>query len=234
MVTAGVPILRDINELERIQMSGKNTSDYATRTQKRCGKILQEALLSARPRWSYNDNIGGRGRGLVENYFLVSPLTNFNNFQRALPLFATSIIALTNHKTPDSEHEWLIEVGAVYHPLLDDFFVADGREAFHNQKWLRLGKTSTNHTTHSNHAKNNEQNFGAAVLELCYLAGNRIDKFRGEKLPLFEIAAGLFIALSAGVKITYGNGENLTPSTLALLCKNIINQPDATISFEAK
>ncbi len=69
---AGGPMLRDLNELERLQLGSKNTADFARRTQKRAGELLQEELLAARPKWGYRDTAGHKINGLVENYFLVS------------------------------------------------------------------------------------------------------------------------------------------------------------------
>ncbi len=243
---AGGPMLRDLNELERLQLGSKNTADFARRTQKRAGELLQEELLAARPKWGYRDTAGHKINGLVENYFLVSPIAGFNNFARALPLFAITIVALSKQvakdsddATPDEKPNWQIDATAVYQPLLDDFFVADGKEAFHNQKWLRL---STGHTApakpaeataHANHTKTGEQNFGAPGLELCYLAGHRIDSYRADNVPLFDVAAGLFIALSAGIKIMDKAGNPITQTTLAQLCATIINNPSAVVSFSS-
>lgn len=255
MEAAGAPMLRDLTELERLQMGGKNVVDYARRTQTRAAELLQEELLAARPKFGYRDNAGHKINGLIESYFLTAPLIGINNFTRALPMFACSVIVLskepaevdtpadpTAEPAPPQPAAWRIDVAAIYQPLLDDFFVADGKEAFHNQKWLRLAATTsassaratpTTRLLHSNQPKNGEENFGVAGLELCYLAGNRIDGYRGDKSPLMETAAGLFVAITAGRKILDGAGHPITAATLAPMCHHLLSHPTAVVSFAA-
>lgn len=218
-------LLRDLGELERLQMGERSAFDFARRSQQRVASQLQEALLSGRPKYGYRDNLGNMVNGLTEQYFIVCPLVGFINlFAHALPGFAMAVALLER-----VGEDYTVSHAVIYQPLTDDFFVAEPKGAFHNQKWLKSEKSNYRHTpmlgysdlpvalrvapmvsavfagaTAAPELPSHGHLIGvAAGLQLCYLAGGRLTAFWGDDMPLIESLAGLTIALKAGVQVGY-------------------------------
>ena len=169
-------------------------------------------------------------------HWIVDPLDGTTNFLHGLPHFAVSIAL---------EHRGKIVSGVVYDPAKDEMFVAEkGAGAWMNDSRIRV--SDRRHMSESLYATGlpfsgradlpdtlkdlaqllpacaGVRRWGAAALDLAYVACGRYDGFWERNLKLWDIAAGLIIAREAGAIV-----EGVTPQTTPeetgdVLCANSI------------
>ena len=148
--------------------------------------------------------------------WIVDPLDGTTNFAHAVPWFAVSIAL---------EVDGAIQLGVVYHPCLDELFTAvrgegaflnGGRISVSSRAPLRGCLLATGFPyDRGEDGENNIDNFirfqmtaravrrfGAAALDLCYVAAGRLDGFWECKLKPWDVAAGSLIVAEAGGRVT--------------------------------
>lgn len=120
---AGRRIIRDFNEIENLQVSGKSVKEFMTKTKEKSFKTLFEYLQTARPRYSYLLTGGRRTEGEdISNTFILNELDGEVNFMHGIPMFSISAALLR-----DGE----ITAGVIYNPVSDELFYAEkGSGAF--------------------------------------------------------------------------------------------------------
>lgn len=208
-------LIRDFGEVEQLQVSQKGPGDFVSAADKRAEEIIFEELKTARPRFGFLMEESGEvaGEGNDDNKrFIIDPLDGTTNFLHGIPHWAISIAL---------EVDGEVTVGLVYDPVKDEMFTAEkGQGAFSRRKRLRVsgrrdalgsvlaaggpdrrGK-SADRFIKEYHALTNSgfalRRFGAAALDLAYVAAGRCEGFWERGLKPWDIAAGMLIVKEAG------------------------------------
>lgn len=214
---------RDFGEVQHLQTSVKGPSDYVRKADKKAAEIVQGELLRARPTYGYLSDIGDEIKGTDGTHrWIVNPLDGTTNFLHGLPFFSVSIAL---------ERGGELVAAVIYNPATDELFTAEkGGGAYMNDRRLRVAgrKQLTNtiigtgmpHLGRGKHGKYliqlanvmNEvagiRRFGAAALDLAYLASGHIDGFWEEELSPWDIAAGIVLIREAGGFINSASGKS--------------------------
>jgi myo-inositol-1(or 4)-monophosphatase len=214
-------LARDFGEVTELQVSKKGAADFVSAADLKAEETLFQELSKARPGYSFL----GEERGLVEgtdktHRWIVDPLDGTTNFLHAIPHFAINIAL---------ERDGGIVAGLTYNPVTHDMFWAErGRGAFMNDRRLRVaartrleeavfgtGIPFLGHGQHGRFLKELHQvsqrvagvrRFGAAALDLCWVAAGRLDGFWERDLSAWDIAAGLIMVTEAGGRVTDAEG----------------------------
>jgi len=210
---AGRTLKRDFGEVEHLQVSLKGPANFVTAADRRSEEILREELAHARPGYGFLGEEGGMHEGPDKTHtWIVDPLDGTSNFLHGIPHFAISIAL---------EREGTIVAGAIYNPANDDLYTAErGKGAFLNDKRLRvaarqrladavvtcglphLGRGDLALGLRELAAVQDKvaglRRFGAASLDLAWVAAGRFDAYWERNLGPWDIAAGLIIVREAG------------------------------------
>ena len=212
---------RDFGELGELQVSRKAPADFVSAADLKAEQTLFEALEKARPGYSFM----GEERGLIEgtdktHTWIVDPLDGTTNFLHAIPHFAINIAL---------QREGAIVAAVTYNPVTNELFWAEkGKGCFVNDKRLRVagrkhldesvlgtGIPFLGHGQHARFLKELHQisqrvagvrRFGAASLDLAYVAAGRLDGFWERDLKPWDMAAGVLMITEAGGKVTNADG----------------------------
>ena len=220
---AGRALARDFGEVEHLQVSKKGPADFVSAADLRSEKILREELAKARPNHGFLMEESGATPSKDGGRWIVDPLDGTLNFLHGLPHFAISIA---------QEVDGELRAGVVYNPLTDDLYWAQrGEGAFINDRRLRVsaraqfaeclfatGIPLLGHGEHDRFHKElraviaqsaGVRRFGAAALDLAFVAAGRYDGFWEGGLQAWDIAAGIVILREAGGLITdFDGGPN--------------------------
>jgi myo-inositol-1(or 4)-monophosphatase len=204
---------RDFGEVEHLQVSLKGPANFVTAADRRAEQILLEELTLARPGYSFLGEEGGRREGTDKTHtWIVDPLDGTTNFLHGIPHFAISIAL---------EREDTIVAGLVYNPANDDLFTAErGKGAFLNDQRLRVAgrkrladsvvACGLPHRGRGDLALARRElaavqekvvglrRFGAAALDLAWVAAGRFDVFWERDLKPWDVAGGLILVREAG------------------------------------
>ena len=212
---------RDFGELSELQVSRKAPADFVSAADIKAEQTVFEALEKARPGYSFL----GEERGLIEgtdktHTWIVDPLDGTTNFLHAIPHFAINIAL---------EREGVVVAAVTYNPVTNELFWAEkGKGCFVNDKRLRVagrkhldesvlgtGIPFLGHGQHARFLKELHQisqrvagvrRFGAASLDLAYVAAGRLDGFWERDLKPWDMAAGVLLITEAGGKVTNAEG----------------------------
>ena len=206
-------LLKDFGEVEQLQVSAKGPGDFVSRADRQAERVIREALMEARPSYGFLGEEDGAVPGEdPTRRWIVDPLDGTTNFLHGLPHWAISIAL---------EHKGQIVAGVVYDPVKDEMFFAEkGLGAFLNESRLRVsGRTRMTEaifatgvpfgprrdlpTTLADMARlmplcAGVRRFGAAALDLAYVAAGRYEGFWERGLMPWDMAAGLLIVSEAG------------------------------------
>jgi myo-inositol-1(or 4)-monophosphatase len=210
---AGRAIVRDFGEVENLQISRKGPGDFVTKADLKAERILRDELLRTRPHYSFVMEESGVVDGLDKTHrWYIDPIDGTTNFLHGVPHFAVSI---------GLEREGHLVAGLVYNPITDDMFMAEkGRGAWLNDRRLRVSArrdldvalvaTGIPHVGRPGHEAFSAElsrvmngvagvrRFGAAALDLAWVAAGRYDAFWERALGPWDMAAGIVILREAG------------------------------------
>ncbi|HHL22455.1 MAG TPA: inositol monophosphatase [Aliiroseovarius sp.] len=210
---AGRSLVKDFREVENLQVSMKGAGDFVSRADTAAEGIIREMLTEARPNYGWlGEESGGEAGTDPTRRWIVDPLDGTTNFLHGLPHWAVSIAL---------EHKGDVVAGVVYDPAKDELFFAEkGQGAWMNQSRLRVsGRTRMIEAifatglpfggradlpeTLADLARvlptcAGVRRWGAAALDLAYVAAGRYDGFWERRLHAWDIAAGLVILREAG------------------------------------
>ena len=235
---AGRPLIRDFGELENLQISQKGPGDFVTHADKRTEQMLIEELSHARPGYGFLGEEGGALEGKDKSHrFIIDPIDGTSNFMHGIPHFAISI---------GLEREGQIVAGIIFNPVTDDLFFAEkGHGAFLNNKRLRVASrkelpsclfaTGLPFLGRPGHARAMAETkavlaasagirrFGAASLDMAWVAAGRFDGYWEHGIHLWDIAAGLVLLREAGGVVSdfAGRTEGLDGSQVISANENI-------------
>jgi myo-inositol-1(or 4)-monophosphatase len=232
---AGRTLKRDFGEIEHLQVSLKGPANFVTAADRRSEELLYEELERARPGYSFLGEEGGRREGTDRTHcWIVDPLDGTLNFLHGIPHFAISIAL---------EREGMIVAGVVYNPANDELFTAErGKGAFLNDRRLRVAARkqlaqsvvacSLPHPSRgdivlsrSEHAAVQAKvaglrRFGAAALDLGWVAAGRLDGYWERSLSPWDMAAGIALVREAGGFVTDLDGRDVSPASAGILAAN--------------
>jgi len=223
---AGRRLLRDFGEVEQLQVQSKAPGDFVSQADLRAEDTLRTELGRARPAFGFlMEESGVSGREDWEYRWVVDPLDGTTNFLHGIPHWAISVGV---EKRLDAERTELV-AGVVYNPAADELFWAEkGNGAFLNDRRLRVagrrdlqqalfatgipfGLTPRKAEFSATITRLMPQvagirRFGAAALDLAWVAAGRYDGYWELNLKPWDIAAGIVLVREAGGYVTDPNG----------------------------
>jgi len=213
---AGRALLRDFGEVEQLQVSRKGPADFVSVADTKAERIVRRELEKARPGFGFLMEEGGTVAGAdADRRWIIDPLDGTTNFLHGLPHFAVSI---------GLEERGDIIAGVVYDPVKDEIFWAEkGVGAFVGDRRMRVSgrgrladsllATGIPYLGHQEGAGHREflaqmqaamaqtsgvRRWGAASLDLAYVAAGRYDGFWESGLSPWDVAAGVILVREAG------------------------------------
>ena len=204
---------RDFGELEKLQVSLKGPANFVSAADHRAEETLYAELAKARPGYGFLGEEGGTREGADKTHtWIVDPLDGTTNFLHGIPQFAISIAL---------EREGAVIAGLVYNPISDEMFFAEkGKGAFLNDQRIRVAARKNMaeavvacglpHHGRPGIARAHQETiavqekvaglrrFGAAALDLAWVAAGRLDGYWERDIKPWDMAAGLIIVREAG------------------------------------
>ena len=174
---------------------------------------MKTELRRARPGYGLLFEEGGATEGTDPHHrWIVDPLDGTTNFLHGIPQFAISIAL---------ERDGAMVAGLVYNPANEEMFMAEkGKGAFLNEQRIRVAARKTlvdaviacglPHRGRGELALGNRETgamqeqvaglrrFGAAALDLAWVAAGRLDGYWERNLKPWDMAAGLILVREAG------------------------------------
>ncbi len=230
---AAKSLRRDFGEVEALAVSKKGASDFVTAADLRAEQAIFEELSRARPKYGFVMEEKGEIEGSDNsNRWVVDPLDGTTNFLHGLPHFAISI-GLERDRQPYA--------GVVYNPATDELYWAEkGEGAFVNDRRLRVSgrsdldsalfatglpfqgrpgrATALAETDRVLAQTAGIRRYGAAALDLAYVAAGRFDAYWERGLNNWDVCAGIVLVREAGgvvSEIDGGTKPALNGSVLA-------------------
>jgi myo-inositol-1(or 4)-monophosphatase len=213
----------------------KGPANFVSLADKRAEEILFADLAKARPGYGFLGEEGGNREGTDKTHtWIVDPLDGTTNFLHGIPQFAISI----GLKRDDT-----VIAGVIYNPANDELYVAErGKGAFLNDQRLRVaGRRKLNecvlgcglpHIGRGDHELFRAEmeaiqtkvaglrRFGAAALDLAFVAAGRLDGFWERDLSPWDVAAGQILIREAGGTISGMDGHDNALTTGHVVCGN--------------
>jgi myo-inositol-1(or 4)-monophosphatase len=210
---AGKSLKRDLGEVENLQVSLKGPRNFVTAADRRAEEIVRQELAKARPDYGFLGEEGGARAGADKSHrWIVDPLDGTTNFLHGIPHFAVSIAL---------ERSGAIVAALTYNPANDELFVAErGKGAFLNDRRIRVaarqrlaeavvacglphyGRGDLVLGRYEIAAAQQHyaglRRFGAATLDLAWVAAGRFDAFWERDLSPWDLAAGMLLVREAG------------------------------------
>jgi myo-inositol-1(or 4)-monophosphatase len=208
---------RDFGEVAQLQVSRKGPADFVSNADRAAERTILEELQKARPGWGFLLEEQGEIPGEPgAPRFVIDPLDGTSNFLHGIPHFAISIAA---------EKDGVVEAGLIYQPLTDESFWAErGRGAWLQNARLRVSgrreladclvATGVPFRGHGDQQQflailsavipevAGVRRFGAASLDLAWVAAGRFDGFWEQGLSEWDVAAGILLVREAGGFVT--------------------------------
>ncbi len=206
-------LVRDFGEVEQLQVSQKGPGDFVSTADMQAERTIKAELKRARPEFGLLMEEGHGEAGTDSRHrWLVDPLDGTLNFLHGLPHFAISI---------GLERDGEIVAGVIYDPIKDELFWAErGAGAYMNDRRLRVsarrdlgqaviatGAPNLGRPGHDAYLAMfgaviaqtaGIRRFGAAALDLAYVAAGRYDGYFELGLSPWDIAAGIILVREAG------------------------------------
>ena len=207
-------LIRDFGEVEQLQVSQKGPGDFVSAADRRAEELIKEELQKGQPAYGFLMEESGEHEGSNPDFrWIVDPLDGTTNFLHGIPHWCISIAL---------ESKGDITHGLIYDPVKDEMFTSEkGQGAFlHRNKRLRVsGRREMMNSTIATGAPRRAQKsqdqfineykavlnlapgirrFGAAALDMAYVAAGRYEAFWERSLQPWDIAAGILIVKEAG------------------------------------
>jgi myo-inositol-1(or 4)-monophosphatase len=232
---AGRSLKHDLGEIENLQVSMKGPANFVSMADRRAEEILYSDLAKARPGYGFVGEEGGPRIGEDKTHtWIVDPLDGTTNFLHGIPQFAISI-ALQREDT--------LIAGVIYNPANDELYTAErGKGAFLNDHRLRVaGRRNLSecviacglpHIGRGNHELSRLEmaelqnrvaglrRFGAASLDMAFVAAGRLDGYWERNLQAWDMAAGQIIVREAGGLVSGIAGDDDPLKTGNVVCGN--------------
>ncbi|RTL78107.1 MAG: inositol monophosphatase [Bradyrhizobiaceae bacterium] len=236
---AGRSLKRDLGEIENLQVSLKGPANFVSAADRRAEQMLYDDLIKARPGYGFLGEEGGTREGTDKsNTWIVDPLDGTTNFLHGIPQFAISIAL---------QREGTIIAGVIYNPGNEELYIAErGKGAFLNDTRLRVAARKKledcviacglPHIGRGDHELSRREmaelqprvaglrRFGAASLDMAFVAAGRLDGYWERNLQPWDIAAGHIMVREAGGTVSGIEGGDTALQTGNVVCGNEIIQ----------
>ena len=232
---AGRSLVKDFREVENLQVSAKGPGDFVSKADHEAERIIKEELLTGRSTYGWLGEETGVTPGAdPTRRWIVDPLDGTTNFLHGMPHWAISIAL---------EHKGEIVCAVVFDAAKDEMYWAEkGAGAWMNDRRLRVsgrrtmtegvfatgipfGLKKTMPETLGDLARlmplcAGMRRWGAASLDLAYVAAGRFDGYWERELKAWDIAAGLLLVREAGGTVQpIREGDDIL-ATGSIICGN--------------
>jgi len=222
---AGRSLVKDFREVENLQVSSKGPGDFVSKADCEAERMIKEDLMGARPTYGWLGEETGASAGAdPTRRWIVDPLDGTTNFLHGLPHWAVSIAL---------EHKGEIVSAVVFDAAKDEMFWAEkGSGAWLNdsRRIRASGRRSMIEGIFATGipfaakktlpamlqdlarlmpAVAGVRRWGAASLDLAYVAAGRFDGYWERELNAWDVAAGILLVREAGGMVTgLRDGQN--------------------------
>ena len=231
---AGASVIREYFEKE-IRISNKEgVNNLVTEADHASEKIIIDTIRNDFPEHSILSEEIGELPTPSEYKWIIDPIDGTVNFANSIPLCCVSIAV---------EHNGQVVMGAVYNPLINEFFFAQkGYGSTLNNKRIHVSNKSEvvrsclvtgfpyTYLDMPNGPLQIFERFirrgipvrrlGSAAIDLCWVAAGRFDGFYEMNLQAWDSAAGFHIVEEAGGKVTDFKGEPFSPHQTFVVASN--------------
>jgi myo-inositol-1(or 4)-monophosphatase len=235
VMKASRSLKRDFGEVENLQVSRKGPGDFVSAADRKAEKILRETLEKARPGYGFILEESGVIEGTDTSHrWHIDPLDGTTNFLHGLPQFAISV---------GLERDGQVVAGVIYDPAKDELFIAEkGKGAYLNNRRIRVAARTDMadavvacglpHIGRGDHGLflremaavmghvGGLRRWGAAALDLAYVACGRFDGYWERGLNSWDMAAGILMVREAGGFVADADGVPNPLATGSISCGN--------------
>ena len=232
---AGRSLVKDFREVENLQVSVKGAGDFVSRADREAERIIKEELRGARPNYGWlGEETGAEAGEDPTRRWLVDPLDGTTNFLHGLPHWAVSIAL---------EHKGEIVAGVIFDAAKDELYHAEkGNGAWMNGNRLRVSgrrqmiesifatgvpfagqpylPATLKDLARLMPAVAGVRRFGAASLDMAYVAAGRFDGYWERGIKAWDIAAGVVLVKEAGGFVEAIRGEGPIADAGNIVCGN--------------
>src|ERR1700722_9278507 len=206
---------RDFGEIEHLQISRKGPADFVSNADMQAQKILREELSRARPTFGFlmEEEDGAADTSAKAERWIVDPLDGTTNFLHSVPHWAISI---------GIERNGEMIAGVIFDPIKDEMFWGEkGLGAYCNNKRIRVSarkdladcliatglpfKGVMDDDPTIIPCLNavmpkiaGIRRFGAAALDLAYVAAGRYDGYWENGISDWDVGAAILLVKEAG------------------------------------
>jgi myo-inositol-1(or 4)-monophosphatase len=219
---AAKSLKRDFGEVENLQVSEKGPGDFVSRADIMAERTLRKELERTRPEYGFLGEEGGETKGDGRNRWIADPLDGTTNFLHGVPHFAISlalerdgeVIAGIIYQPISDELFWAEKGNGAF---VDTPNARSRRLRVSGRKdparalvgtgiphlGQKLGEGGDHAPYHQKLARVTERvagvrRWGAAALDLAFVAAGRYDAFFEFGLAPWDVAAGLLLVREAG------------------------------------
>jgi myo-inositol-1(or 4)-monophosphatase len=222
-------------KFDKLKPEEKSYQDYVTIADKESEDLIIQELEKAFPDYGFIGEESGIINPEAKKKFIIDPLDGTINFMKGLPFFCISIALADFNERSELEDIDQIEAALIYAPFFKELFYAEkGQGAFFGAQLIKhnpavnkiicsVGNKNFNHNLLREDLRQTVQSiahrrfFGAAALELAYVAIQKIDSFMHCSLNAWDMAAAALILKEAGAKV-----EDLDGGSKVFKTRNII------------
>ncbi len=229
IVAARLAGQRAMEEINYLKVSVKNDSELVTQADARCQQIIVDRIKETYPDHGFLAEETGEGkifkqppRGTELLWWVIDPIDGTNNFAHQMLLFTISIAVM---------HQGEPIVGVVFEPATDSMFTAvKGGEAQLNGRRINASQeamdkfasvgldshfdTGVPHWAGEIIRKTRFRNLGTTALQLAYVAKGSLAATIVNCPKVWDIAAGILIAQTAGAIVSDWQGGKVFPIDL--------------------
>ena len=227
---AGDLMRQELHKVASIPFTRKARHDYVSDIDKSCEKLIVNEIKHYHPDHAILGEESG-AEGESDTVWVIDPLDGTSNYLHGMPHFAISIAQQVNGRT---EH------AVVYDPMRDEMFSASrGRGAHLNNTRLRVSARNTLDSAivatafpfrqrgmmsmytgiFSDVFKKVEdiRRYGAASLDLAWVAAGRMDAYFEIGLKPWDVAAGALLVREAGGVVQDFKGNDAVEHSHSIL-----------------
>ncbi len=221
-----------IENYGKVSFDLKQDSSFVSGVDRQAESIIKNILSNDFPNYGFVGEEFGNTNARARYKWVVDPLDGTTNYKIMVPFFNVSIALAKDNA---------IIAGVVYNPVTREVFWAEkGKGSYLNNEPIRVSqckelKEAVLGYCHGRakediklallihnklKLKSHIRQFGAAALELAYVASGRLGGFLMAGVNPWDVAAGSLLVLEAGGKVTEFNGSEFKLNSNTILATN--------------